>query len=298
MITTTLPQQPAISRLIAFIRSGGPEESQYDELRALWDELDINDYGTSVDEIRSLFNEQFLNQTLHGFIYRKPHGYAGDFEIIDHLYQQRILADTRFEKWDKFVHVQHAPVAVRNRKAYFIKIVKDKWLQKNAPVHMLDIASGPCRDILELLDYVPIEALRIHCLDIDPDAISYAKNILGNYAESIQFTRANIFKFNTEKKFDLIWSAGLFDYFNDDGFVKLLIKIHNWCAPGGEIIIGNFSTFNPTRSYMEKALEWNLFHRSENQLIKLASAAGIPRHCISVKSEPLGVNLFLHISVS
>jgi SAM-dependent methyltransferase len=93
------------------------------------------------------------------------------------------------------------------------------------------------------------------------NAIQYAKNLLGIFRH-VQFTRANIFKFDTTDKFDLIWSAGLFDYFNDDDFVKVLSKIYSWCAPKGEVVIGNFSVENPTRSYMEKAYDWYLFHRT------------------------------------
>jgi extracellular factor (EF) 3-hydroxypalmitic acid methyl ester biosynthesis protein len=294
-MTTTLLKQPAISKLISFIQSGGPEESQYDELTTLWDELDTNGNGATLDEIRSLFNEEFLSRTLHGFIYRKPHGYAGDFEIIDYIYRQATLADESFEKWDKYVHFQHAPKAVRNRKRYFIDLVKHKCVQLDVPLRILNIACGPCRDLKELLDEIPVRKLNVRCIDIDPDAIEYAKKVLGPHAYSIDFTRANIFKFNTDQRFDLVWSAGLFDYFNDSDFIKLLLKVSDWCAPGGEIVIGNFSVFNPTRAYMEKALDWYLFHRTEDQLLRLALEAGIKPNSIEVKSEPLGVNLFLHI---
>jgi hypothetical protein len=40
---------------------------------------------------------------------------------------------------------------------------------------------------------------------------------------------------------------------------------------------------------------WFLHHRSPEDLIKLGMECGIPEENISVKSEPLGVNLFMHI---
>ncbi len=62
----------------------------------------------------------------------------------------------------------------------------------------------------------------------------------------------------------------------------------------GEFIIGNFSTSNPSRDYMEFG-EWNLFHRSYSDLIALAHKIGIDRNFVEVLEEPTGVNLFLRI---
>jgi extracellular factor (EF) 3-hydroxypalmitic acid methyl ester biosynthesis protein len=302
MNTQTLATENIVSRLCRFIQAGGPEETEYDELTHIWDRIKIGEETTlskvlTGRKLLQLFGDDFLNNTLHGFSYRKPHGYSGDFEIIDHIYQQKLPAEKKFHKWDKYYHVLHAAKAVINRKKYFIELVKRKVSKMNRPLQLLNIASGPCRDVLELLKQVPIQKLKIHCVEMDPKAIEYARNLLGTYANDIEFTRRNIFKFNTCEKFDLIWSAGLFDYFENDVFVRLLSQIHKWCAPSGEIVIGNFSTFNPSRSYMEKALNWYLFHRTHEELKKIAFEAGFNYDQIEVRSEELGVNLFLHAIV-
>jgi len=110
------------------------------------------------EKLNDLFGDEFLNQTIQGFGYRKPHGFAGDFEIIVYKYQKKLNADIRFQKWDKYLHSQEACKAVLNRKSYFI-----------------DIASGPCRDLLELFEQIPTEKIRIKCVEIDGNAIVYAK---------------------------------------------------------------------------------------------------------------------------
>ena len=84
-------------------------------------------------------------------------------------------------------------------------------------------------------------------------------------------------------------------YFNDDVFARLLQKVYTWCAPGGEIVIGNFSLANPNRSYMERGAEWYLHHRSDEELVTLAMRSGISQDQVYVSSESLGVNLFLHM---
>jgi SAM-dependent methyltransferase len=302
MKTQLLRNQRDISRLISFIEAGGPEEHEYEQLTNIWNELEMekepsgNGVSTA-DELARLFGDQFLHETIQGLCYRKPHGYSGDYQVIDFIYQQKINEDKRFQKWDRYFQAQDAARAVRNRKNYFVNLLTSRCSQANRPLHVLNIASGPCRDVLECFRQIPLDSFRMHCVDIDPNAITYAKKILGNFAGLVEFTRDNIFKFSTNQQFDLIWSAGLFDYFKDDDFVKLLKKICGYCAQQGEIIIGNFSVSNPTRAYMEKGVAWYLFHRTPEQLRHLALKAGMQEEQIEVKTEPLGVNLFLHIHV-
>ncbi len=292
--------QPAVRKLMQFIQAGGPEENEYEEMNNLWDAIKVDRSGNGVHDhskkkLLDLFGEEFLHHTLHGHSRRKPHGYAGDFEIIDFIYQHKIIATKKFEKWDKYVHSLAATRAVRNRKDYFIQLVNERMTCTNRPLRILNIASGPCRDIYELFKTVSPDKISIHCVDLDSNAIQYGRNLLGDFSEHVQFTRANIFKFDTNEKYDLIWSAGLFDYFNDADFVKILSKLYSWCDPKGEVIIGNFSVENPTRSYMEKAYDWFLHHRTKEQLGKLALDVSMSQDNIEVKSEPLKVNLFLHI---
>lgn len=94
----------------------------------------------------------------------------------------------------------------------------------------------------------------------------------------------------------MIWSGGLFDYFNDKVFIRLLKRYHTFLKEKGEIVIGNFSPGNPSRNYME-LMEWHLNYRSEEQLLELAKECGFDMNLVSIGKEPLGVNLFLHINM-
>lgn len=135
------------------------------------------------------------------------------------------------------------------------------------------------------------------CIEADHRAISYAKELNKAHSEEINFIERNIFRYETDKKFDVVWSAGLFDYFNDSVFVKMVRRFVNWTKPGGEVIIGNFSTCNPTRAFMELFGDWYLHHGSEEHLTGLALQAGLEKKNIKIEREPEGVNLFLHILV-
>jgi hypothetical protein len=71
--------------------------------------------------------------------------------------------------------------------------------------------------------------------------------------------------------------------------------MYNLLEKGGELVVGNFSTNNPSRGLMEVMLQWYLHHRDEEMLVELAIKAGIPAHKIRVNAEQTGVNLFLHM---
>jgi SAM-dependent methyltransferase len=159
----------------------------------------------------------------------------------------------------------------------------------------LDVASGPARDLKELFDQIAPNSLSVTCVEMDSRAIEFAKNLNVNHLEHMEFINQNIFKFRTEAKYDVVWSAGLFDYFDDKSFVLILKKLMDFATEKGEIIIGNFNDENPSRDYMEMVGDWMLNHRSEEQLINLAIQAGADPAKIWVGQEPEGINLFLHI---
>jgi hypothetical protein len=63
------------------------------------------------------------------------------------------------------------------------------------------------------------------------------------------------------------------------------------------MIIGNFSTNNPTKKAMEIMGDWHLNHRSIYDLLKIANDAGINNQNVYIDEEPLGINLFMRIKL-
>ena len=230
-----------------------------------------------------------------GHIRQKPFGYAGDFMIIERIYQNQPDTATDFCKWDEYSLSHLAAQAVRNRKSYFKSVISNRIQKSESNLRLLDVASGPARDLKELFDQTASNSLKVTCVEMDSRAIEFAKNLNVNYLEHIEFINQNIFKFRTEAKYDVVWSAGLFDYFDDRGFILVLKKLMDFTTEKGEIIIGNFNDENPSRDYMEMVGDWMLNHRSEEQLINLAIQAGADPAKIWVGQEPEGINLFLHI---
>lgn len=237
--------------------------------------------------------EPFSTKTMQGLALRKPHGYAGDYEIIDKIYRNQKCSDPSLAKWDDFFHSQHAPKAVRNRKSYFHALL-DKL---PAGARVLKLGCGPGRSMFEWMNRNPERQIWFDCVDIDEKAIHHARDINAGFADRIHFHHKNVFKFFVPEgtRYDLIWAAGLFDYFDDRMFVALGKRFVKNLTADGEMVIGNFSTFNPTRAYMELIGQWYLHHRDARALTALGERIG-PAHQVTVAMEPEMVNLFLHVS--
>ena len=246
------------------------------------------------EELRRQFGEVLSsNQTIFGHGYNKPHGYAGDYEMIEKVYNKYISCNPRFIKYDLFSQQQACSIAVRNRKEYFKNLLCSKATQYET-LSVLNLASGPCRGIKELLDDGALQNTKIHCIDIDKNAVQYAQCLLESDPR-ITFETQNVFQYLPSKKYDLIWSAGLFDYFDDETFVRILQRFLAFVTEGGEMIVGNFHPSNPSRAYMEFG-EWYLYHRTQEELIVLAQQAGITDvNRITIEKEKSGVNLFIRI---
>jgi extracellular factor (EF) 3-hydroxypalmitic acid methyl ester biosynthesis protein len=246
-----------------------------------------------MDKIESEMTKGYMNSQMR----QKPFGYAGDFRVIDWMYRrvQDINVENGF--WDDFCHRQHAGESVRNRKEYFKHTFAEMVQQRQGPIRVLDLASGPCRDVAEAIESAGdgAEGSTIHCVDIEPKALEYAQKVTRPYAKVVNFVWEclNVFRFRSNEKYDLVWSAGLFDYLNDRLATVLIAKMWSLTAEGGTMIVGNFHPSNPTRNYMEWCMDWILIHRTEDELRELGIQAGIPADRITIDREPLGVCIFL-----
>ncbi len=283
------------------LQKGGPSEEDYPNLDA-WiigiDQMIKAGYigPRDIASLRARFGDVFSLQTLAGFAFLKPHGYAGDYQIIDRIYQAYISPVSHLSKWDRYAQRLAASQAVRNRKTYFQELLRSHCASRQGrALHVLNIASGPGRDMFEYLSTNGSSEVYFDCIEQDQEAINYASLLCSAFLDRITFIRSDVLRFRPCRKYDIIWSAGLFDYFNDKVFKAVLKRLVPAVAPGGEIVIGNFSHANPSRCWMELC-GWILHHRSPAELLLLAEECGIPRSNLTIGQEPQGVNLFLHIT--
>lgn len=276
---------------------GGPQPHEYAELTACFNGISKHiKFGDitrdQAMEYWQMMGDAFCSSlTNQGFVCLKPHGYAGDFEVIDRIYTGWLSPRDDLRKWDHYYHEQPAVQAVRNRLEYFRELV-DARSSSSVSVSVLNIGSGPARDVGHCMSQH--ENLSMVCLDQDEKANAYAKNLNDQCKGDLSFVQANAFRYRPDRRHDIVWSAGLFDYLDDNQFIFLLRRLYETVKPGGELVVGNFGPDNPSRNYMEFG-QWLLKHRSIKELTSLGRQCESRVGQIRVEAESAGVNLFLRI---
>ena len=273
------------------INKGGPEPQDYEKFTSIVNNLQPDEIDGFREKIKTVLNEE----TLIGYGFVKPYGYPGDFKLIDKIYQFEVNEDTRYKNWDLFFQNQPGAFAVRNRKDFFIEYCRKLILRKdNAKV--LILGSGPASDVYEFLtNHNRGNNISFDLIDFDQFAIDFSKKKNEMFNGQVSYNKINALRFNSYKLYDLIWSAGLFDYFKDKHFTFLIRKYFNCLSEDGEMVISNFSTRNPTRRLMEVLSDWYLNLRTESDLFRVASDAYVDKELVSIEKESLGINLFLKI---
>lgn len=209
---------------VSFIKylldKGGPDLEDYTEVDAWLQEImdGLKSGKLNNQEIQAflvLLGDAATNKTIQGFVLQKPHGYAGDFEVIDKIYQKHTSEEPLLKKWDLYFHTHSATQAVRNRVDYFAEQIITTFRSRNSEsnIEILNLASGPGRDMLNFFEQYPeiAEKISIDCIEQDVNAIAFARKLCENHSNQVSFIQRNALKYTTTKKYDLIWSAGLFD---------------------------------------------------------------------------------------
>ncbi|TVQ11896.1 MAG: class I SAM-dependent methyltransferase [Bacteroidetes bacterium] len=285
-----------INRFKEILSQKGPHSDDFNEIIRIVDELSTDD---EIEKFRDMLEPVLKPDTIIGHSYTKPLGYSGDYLIIEKMYRFHKNTHPNYVKWDEFFHWLPAASAVINRKKLAVSLLKklNQNTKKEYP-RVLILGSGPATEVNEYLESVTDNKLHFELVDFDQRAIEYATEKNQKYMEHITFHNKNVLRFSPDGCFDLIWSAGLFDYFQDKLFVRLLRRFSYYLSDNGEMIIGNFNISNPSKKIMEVLGDWYLYHRSQELLTNFAMEAGINKENIEIFSEPLGINLFLKIKKS
>jgi len=250
----------------------------------------IGEFEWKVYKLKKIFEKRFRRYFLYGdyvrHSYQKPFGYPGDFKIIDDIYlnQPRTAGFERL--WDACFQKLAAAEATRERKEDFKKIIYECAAQhKGREIRIMDLASGPAREIKELLDAYPALFSKVifDCYELDDNAIAYASRLLNN-APGVNFFKKNAIKLALRKdisseipqKYDMIYSTGLFDYLDERIAAKLISNLKNVLTSDGVMCISNYADkYSNTSAYlMEWVAEWNLIYRTEDEFRQLFIDAG------------------------
>ena len=258
-----------------------------------------------VYKLKRLFVRHFRNDFVRGrYLERslkKPLGYAGDYRIIDDIYQNDPQSEGFDRLYDNYFQMSAICVAVRNRKEDFKEIILNAVRgAKTGQIKIMDLASGPCRDVVEVLDSPLLQGRKItfDCYENDERAVEYSRTLLRN-DRRVRFVKQNVVRLALKKEiktdvpesYNLIYSSGLFDYLDYRVSVRLVSNLKRLLQPGGLLAISDvrdkFS--NPSIYFMEWVADWNLIYRDDDNFKQIFLDAGFLEKDLSRRYEQQGI---------
>jgi extracellular factor (EF) 3-hydroxypalmitic acid methyl ester biosynthesis protein len=247
----------------------------------------------------------------------KPRGYAGDYQMLARIYENRLCDDPLGRLFDRYFQLQAAPQAVRNRMSMMADwIVDAAGSVHDSPLtihHSLRIAvvgsafGLEVRDALRRLPESAREQIRITLLDLDPAAIDFARAELAPLVrpDQLMATSTNLFRLADRQEAaaalrdtDCLFCPGLFDYLHAPAATDMIRTLYEQLAPGGCLTVFQFAPHNPTRAYMEWFANWYLTYRDEADFRRLVDSAGLSGASATFGAEPLGTDLYVTVTKS
>jgi len=265
---------------------------------------------------KQYFQKQLLSLTNDSMLFKrsmeKPRGYSGDFVMMDIIYRNQRMGNSL---WERLINSALTTIppgqALVNRIEYLLEQIKSTLPnEKEGSLRLLSVASGPCEEVRRLLCETPHLArpVEFHFIDQDEESLEFAQRNLYAITHSDGSSNATCYFINDKvknfikdpdnykkyPKFDLIYSAGLFDYLPEPVAKQLIDTLYKMLDTNGVLIVGNASMENHFHFFIEFAGEWYLIHRSKEDLLKLVPAE-VSQDKVSVDTEDTGVVHFLKI---
>lgn len=257
-------------------------------------------------EFRRRTEEYFSKSRLMHHARIWPHGYEGDFELLEAIYRNEPVSTGLGYYLDRHFLSNILAEAVRNRKEFMRSLLAEELLKRKGP-KILNLASGSGREIGELAGEIKASGATVTCIDFDADALQFSQKLsaaAGLLPGQVSFRKYNVQKMvnrgRNRKEFgpqDVVYSIGLFDYLGDEMLVRLLGALYDLLAPGGKLISSFKDCMRYNHRYYQWMSDWSaFFQRTEEQCRTLFGLAGIPAASLAVHRDGSGPIIFFIVS--
>ncbi len=250
-------------------------------------------------EFRSLVSPWMLKSLIMKRALEKPRGYPGDYQMLEYIYNNEPISEGIGYYFDRGFLESDLVRSVINRKNLTKEEIKSLIKSGNNP-KILNLASGSCREIREMLDEGIKESFSLTCLDQDEEAIAFSQNALKDSIDAT-FIKDDIFNITKEDRKsllndkDLIYSIGLIDYLPDRILKKIIKSIYDNLKPGAVLLLSHkdHGVYTPMRE--DWLSDWRFIPRDEKKTISLLNDCGIDNKKIKIFREATKIIFFMKI---
>lgn len=231
----------------------------------------------------TLIGDQARRHPLHNLLlespftrraFEKPRGYAGDAVLMDLIYGIAPPGDELSPLGGLLYGYEFdSPCfqSVRTRRAILAREI-DSIAESRPQARVLSVASGHLREIL-WSRAARSGGVAITAIDQDRESLACIDRDYRRYPVSTRpVTIGDLLRRSvTFTDVDLVYAAGLYDYLEDDLACALTSALFRMLAPGGRLLIANFTPVTYDAAFMEAFMDWRLIYRTEDQVRSLAS---------------------------
>jgi len=160
--------------------------------------------------------------------------------------------------------------SVRTRRAILAREI-DVVAAERRDARVLSIACGHLREV-EWSRAVRDGRVSITALDQDRESLAVIEHEYSRYGVcTVPGTIGDVLRRATRfRDLDLVYASGLFDYLQQDLARALTDAMFRMLAPGGRLLIANFTPETRDAAFMETFMDWQLVYRDEKEMRSLA----------------------------
>lgn len=252
-------------------------------MQALIDNLREIRLNAGADEWRRISAEVVLKHPVAEILFQcpltrrsneKPRGYAGDAELLDHIYglgSASLAPHPATTAGQIYFYTVNSPAcrAVRRRReilAREIDVAADRLGGEKPSI--LSIACGHLREASLSRAVQSGGVDRFIALDQDEESLAEVERAYSGFGvEATKGTvRAIIARKAVYRDLDFVYAAGLYDYLSEPIGMRLVERMFEFLRPGGRLLIANFTPAVADVGYMETFMDWWLILRTKDQV--------------------------------
>lgn len=278
--------------------------------------------AAGLDEGQRPVHRSYIQRHLHPIVlcapfayrsFRKPLGYAGDYEMVNMMLRDPREGSSLFAKiFNVWLLHQGSASAHRNR----VSILEQRLVEETAAAaragrkaRILNLGCGPAWEVQQFLARSELSnQAQFTLMDFNEETLQHVAQALRQKQQehrrtasfelvkkSVQQLLKDVVRANgiaRGSQFDFIYCGGLFDYLPDRTCKRLMTLFYQSLAAGGLALTTNVAPLCPNRGSLELILDWHLIYRDALKVAALRPE-GIPAEAIRIHSDDTGVNVFL-----
>ena len=230
----------------------------------------------------------------------KPRGFAGDAVMLDFLYSGAPPSETSEIGREIFkgTALCTSGLSVVDRRDRLATLIQETAARKPG-ARGLSIACGHLREAQVDGGAAVQEFSAFYGLDQDAQALQVVEAEQAEFG--VETVKGSVREVIGERigfeQLDLVYAAGLLDYLSDGVAGRLIKRMASFLAPGGRLVVGNFTPGNWGRLYMDVFMDWGLTYRTPEDLRAIArdSGATVGMAIERVSVDPYGNIAYLEL---